>query len=77
MAKLAFKPAPRDNKDEALEFLAAYKKQNPVKYEAKKAALFKFFGLELEAEKEEVKDESDKELEVIKEKVAKTKKDAK
>jgi sulfite reductase beta subunit-like hemoprotein len=32
--------------EEVIKALAAYKKQNPAKYEAKKEALFKKYGIE-------------------------------
>lgn len=73
MAKLSYVPAPKDDKEAALAFIEAYKKQNPKKYEMKKAALFAQFGLSLEEEPVEVKDE---ELEGLK-KVVRAKKDAK
>lgn len=59
------------DKTEILEALIAYKKQNPVKYAAKKAALFKKYGLNLDDEPVELQDEEEQELEAIKEKVAK------
>ena len=58
-------------KDEILESLVAYKAQNPVKYEAKKEALFKRYGFSLEDEPAEVKDENDLELEALKKKTKK------
>lgn len=58
-------------KDEILESLVAYKAQNPVKYEAKKEALFKRYGFSLEDEPEVVKDENDLELEALKKKTKK------
>ena len=63
------------NQEEVINFLMAYKEQNPAKYELKKAALFKQFGISLEEETklEPVKDESDIELETLKTK-AKAKK---
>lgn len=66
-------PIPRDDKAAAIAALEAYKKQNPKKYEQKKEALFKYFGLDATEEKQEEKDASDVELEVIKEKVTKKK----
>ena len=71
MARIEYKPIPKDDKAEALEAIAAYKKQNPVKYEQKKEALFARYGLTLEEEPQEIPDESDVELEVIKKKVTK------
>lgn len=62
-------------KEEILAALTAYKKQNPVKYEAKKEALFKMWGFSLEEEVTEAPDASDVELETLKAKVSK--KDAK
>lgn len=69
MRPLAGRPS-----DEIVEALQVYKKKNPVKYEMKKAALFARYGLNVledEVKIEEVKDESDVELEVIKKKVSK------
>lgn len=62
------------SKLEVIESLAKYKLQNPVKYEQKKAALFAKYGLALEEEKEIMKDESDIELEALKESVKKAEK---
>ena len=85
MAKIAlrkFKPTaeevkltgiPPMNKEEILEQLAAYKAQNPVKYEAKKAALFARYGFTLEEEKVQEPDANDKELEALKAKIKKAK----
>lgn len=70
MAKKEFKPIPTTDKSAALEAIINYKKQNPVKFELKKAELFKKYGLELE-EVEEVKDETDVKLEKLKKKLAK------
>lgn len=61
------------DKSEIITALQAYKKQNPKKYEAKKEALFKQYGLVLEDEKVEVPDANDVELEALKEKVTKAK----
>ena len=72
MAKLEMKVVAKDDKEGAVAFLEAYKKQNPKKYELKKEALFKFYGLELAQEPVE---QPDPELEEIK-KVVKKKKDA-
>lgn len=76
MAKdtVAMKPIPTNDQLAALEAIANYKKQNPVKYEAKKAALFKKYGLDLVDEPEDVKDENDLELEAVKKKVTRAKK---
>jgi hypothetical protein len=82
MAKLAlrkFRPTPADasegatpmDKAEIIEQLAKYKLQNPVKYEAKKAALFARYGLTEDAVPEPVKDASDIELETLKAKAKK------
>ena len=65
MAKIDHKPIPTDNQLEALEAIRAYKKQNPAKYEQKKAALFARYGLTPEAEVEAVPDANDVELEAI------------
>ncbi len=85
MAKIAlrkFKPTaeeikltgiPEMTNVEIIEQLAAYKAQNPAKYEAKKAALFARYGLTLEEEKVQEPDENDKELEALKVKAKKTK----
>ena len=71
MARIEHKPIPLDNKAEALEAIAAYKKQNPVKYEQKKEALFKMYGLTPDEEPQPIPDSNDLELEVIKKKVIK------
>ena len=47
--------------DEIINALIAYKKQNPVKFEAKKEALYKMYGLN--EIPQEVEDEVVKELE--------------
>lgn len=75
MANAQVTPIPKDDKEAILAALVNYKKQNPVKYEAKKAALFKKYGLE-DVQDEEViekKDASDVELEELTKKVKKTK----
>jgi len=93
MAKLIqrkFKPTPEEvvatgippmEKEEILASLTAYKLQNPVKYEAKKAALFAKYGFNVQEDSVEVvPDANDIELAEIKEnltKVVKDKKDAK
>ena len=75
MARIEHKPIPKDDKAAALEAIAAYKKQNPVKYEQKKAALFARYGLDVvEDSVEEVPDANDIELAAIKAKVTKAKK---
>jgi len=56
---------------EILEALTKYKVQNPTKYAQKKEALFARYGLDLNDEPEELKDENDKELEQLKEKITK------
>lgn len=59
-------------KEEILEALKAYKAQNPAKYEAKKAALFKRYGLDVAEEIPAPEpDASDIELEAITAKVKK------
>ena len=84
MAKLGirrFVPTPADaekgetpmSKSEIASVLLAYKKQNPVKYEAKKEALLKMWGLTAEPKQKE--DPSEVELESIKKNVTE-KKDA-
>lgn len=73
MAELKFKkfiPTPADlatgevamTKLEVVESLAAYKLQNPVKYEAKKASLFAKYGLAPEDDVVAEPDENDIEL---------------
>lgn len=42
------RPINGEDKSEVLMALAAYKRQNPAKYEAKKEALFKKYGIEIE-----------------------------
>lgn len=49
-------------KAEVIESLANYKKQNPVKYETKKEALFARYGLTVDAVPELVPDANDVEL---------------
>ena len=50
MAKVELQTINKDNKDQVLFALEAYKRQNPKKYEAKKAELFARYGLTDEAE---------------------------
>lgn len=72
MAQLQHKPIPTDDKAAALAAITAYKKQNPVKYEMKKEALFKQFGLdEIEDAVEDIEDDNDKELKALAKKVTK------
>ncbi len=73
MARLVYEPIPKDDKAGALEAIAAYKKQNPVKYEAKKEALFARYGLKTEEEPQEIPDDNDLELEAMKKAVTKKK----
>ncbi len=74
MARIEHKPIPKNDKAEALEAIAAYKKQNPVKYEQKKVALFARYGLDVvEDSVEAIPDANDIELEAIKKKVTKVK----
>lgn len=70
MARVEHTPIPKDDKMAALTAIMAYKKQNPVKYEQKKAALFKMYGLD-EEEVVEAPDSNDVELEAIKAKITK------
>lgn len=75
MARIEHKPIPKDDKAAALEAIAAYKAQNPIKYEQKKEALFKRYGLDVVKDSvEKTPDENDVELEAIKKKVTKAKK---
>lgn len=75
MARIEHKPIPMDDKAAALAAIAAYKVQNPVKYEQKKKALFKMYGLDEVADSvEPVEDASDIELKEIAKKVTKAKK---
>ena len=71
MARIEYTPIPKDDQAAALEAIAAYKKQNPVKYEQKKEALFARYGLTLEDEPQEIPDANDLELEAMKKKVTK------
>lgn len=73
MAKLEYSPIPKNDQGAALEALAKYKAQNPVKYEAKKAALFARYGLNI-AEEVSTEDANDVELKEIAKKVSKAKK---
>lgn len=61
MKKFAEQPA-----DEVIKALAAYKKQNPAKYEVKKAALFAKYGIETISE--EVEKSVEEELNIKKSK---------
>ena len=75
MAKLEHAPIPKDDKAKALEAIAAYKAQNPKKFEAKKEALYARYGLDVVKDSvEPVEDENDKELKELKKKVTKAKK---
>jgi hypothetical protein len=75
MANTSFVPINKDDKAAAITALMNYKKQNPVKFELKKAELYKKFGIEVEEEAklEPVKDATDIELETLKAKATKTK----
>ena len=71
MARLVYEPIPKDDKAAALEAIAAYKAQNPVKYEQKKEALFARYGLDSVKDSVEVPDDAnDIELKELKKKVA-------
>jgi len=75
MARLQHMPIPQDDKAQALEAIAAYKVQNPVKYEMKKEALFAKYGLDAVKDSvDAVEDDNDKELKALKKAVTKTKK---
>jgi hypothetical protein len=74
MARIEYTPIPKEDKVAALEAIAAYKKQNPVKYEQKKEALFARYGLTVADEPQEIPDAADVELEAIKKKVTRSKK---
>lgn len=66
MARIAHVPIPTDDKAEALACIAAYKAQNPIKYEQKKAALFAKYGLDVvEDSVDPVEDDNDKELKAM------------
>ena len=72
MARVEHVPIPKDDKAAALEAIAKYKAQNPVKYEQKKVALFARYGLDaVEDSVDPVEDDNDKELKAIKKKVTK------
>lgn len=72
MARVEHLPIPKDDKAAALEAIAAYKAQNPVKYEQKKEALFARYGLDsVKDSVDPVEDESDVELKELKKAVAK------
>lgn len=73
MAKLVYAPIPTDDKEAALAALIEYKKQNPKKFEAKKEALLKKYGLSLDTQVEVPQDQTDIELEALKSKVKKAK----
>ena len=75
MARIEYVPIPKEDKAAALEAIAAYKAQNPVKYEQKKQALFARYGLDaVEDSVDPVEDDNDKELKELKKKVTKAKK---
>lgn len=75
MARIEHAPIPKNDKEAALAAIAAYKVQNPVKYEQKKKALFARYGLDSVVDSvEPVEDENDKELKALKAKVTKAKK---
>lgn len=69
----SFKEPNKDNQEEVINFLMNYKKQNPQKFEQKKEALYKQFGLTTENESkiDPPKDETDLELEAMKTKAKK------
>lgn len=73
MADTTFIPIDHTNREAVIAHLMNYKKQNPAKFELKKEALFKKFGISLEEAPalEPVKDETDIKLEALKAKVAK------
>lgn len=75
MADTSFIPINKNDKEAAINFIMNYKKQNPVKFELKKEALFKQFNISLEEAPvlEPVKDEMDIKLEELKAKAKKTK----
>jgi len=75
MARLEHVRISKDDKEQALAAIAAYKVQNPVKYEHKKEALFARYGLDAVKDSvDAVEDENDKELKALKKKVTKNKK---
>lgn len=75
MARVEHVPIPKDDSAAALAALAAYKVQNPKKYEAKKEALFARYGLDAVKDSvDPVEDDNDKELKALKKKVTKAKK---
>lgn len=66
MADTNMKKFTEQPSEEVLKALAAYKIQNPVKYEAKKAALFAKYGIETISK--EVEQEVAEEIKIKKEK---------
>lgn len=52
MAKIELQPISKENKEQAMQALEAYKRQNPKKFEAKKAELFARYGLTEESEEQ-------------------------
>lgn len=75
MAKInELRPIDATDKAAAIEALMNYKRQNPVKFEAKKAVLFAKYGLEESTPIDPVKDETDTVLETKLEEAKKTKK---
>lgn len=45
MAKIELQPISKTDKAQALQAIESYRRQNPVKFEAKKAELFARYGL--------------------------------
>lgn len=68
MAKIELRPISKNDRTEAIEALMNYKKQNPVKFEQKKEALFAKYGIEDTSALDPVVDETDKTLEKAKNK---------
>lgn len=62
MAKIELRPIDKNDKAGAIEALMNYKKQNPVKFEAKKTALFAKYGIEDTTVIDPVEDDTDKKL---------------
>lgn len=78
MSEVNIVELPKDNKEEALQAIINYARQNPTKYALKKEALLKRYGItELSDEVVEVPESEDvKQLKAIKEKINKTVKKA-
>lgn len=69
MASIDQKPMSAMTKEQIIDALAEYQRQSPTKYEAKKAELFKRYGLDAVEELPESEEQA--ELKAVKKRVAK------